>query len=211
VFLIIAGRIAHRKAVAHFDLQCPRFRKLVLRMTSPLFDTEHVKELPPVLAQVKGRSKTHMYPGHQSWKKASELPGNQLENTLVLATPSVYSENIIDQMKNRIGKDLGLFVIGVLPIFFDLNDDRENLKTVMNDKAIHVVVLQEVWQPPIRESLQYLNKIKTQFLMEKNLWVYLTQNPMEEVLFVDASDMNYKGMEKSNIITLKYGYRRAKV
>ena len=82
-------------------------------------------------------------------------------------------------------------------INFDFDQDADALTRIRKSDADQVILLQEVWQPPIRELLYYITKIKEAVPGGIPLYVLLTRDAGQENLGVDRSDINFKVWEKS--------------
>jgi hypothetical protein len=107
---------------------------------------------------------------------------------VVLAPASVWDRNAVDRIRPLLGRQFLLDVKQVVSIALDPDADSLLLGPSVLDGADPVVLLQEVWQPPIRGLLHYLVQLKQGVLRDKNLWVLLIQAPDEENLGVADTD-----------------------
>ncbi|OQY52469.1 MAG: hypothetical protein B6230_02640 [Desulfobacteraceae bacterium 4572_89] len=199
VVLIMAFAMAQKKALDQFDFERPRFKRLVVRMRSPVMDVGFKEQpvsqarqgknpLPDPLLQDEALAE-------KALEKAAQFPGTR---ALVLASGSVYGDEALGIVNQFINHQL-FFDVGLTSfIFFDYTQDKETLVSLAaKDPADHIIVLQEVWQPPIRGLLHYFVQLKTKVFINKSLWIILTQTPGEESLAVDREDMNFKVWKKA--------------
>ena len=96
------------------------------------------------------------------------------------------------EIESVIHRQLFFDVHSILPITFDFETDREQLLALTAEEIDQIIVLQEVWQPPIRGLLYYFVQLKTEIFKEIPLWILLTQTPGEENPIVDGEDINFK-------------------
>ena len=94
-------------------------------------------------------------------------------------------------------KHLFLELKETIGINFDFDDDADAATRISKSNADQVILLQEVWQPPIRELLYYITKIKEAIPEGIPLYLLLTRDAGQENLGVDRSDVNFKVWEKS--------------
>ena len=204
--LILGAGLAEKNALARFDFRQPGYKRLVMRMRSPRMDVE-IKETggsqaasraPLPDPAVPGRAPaadagTEKVPPAADEKGEGEnikAPGRTTP-ALVLASSRVYPD--IESISAGLEGQLGLEISGITHICFDFSGDE----SVLLDKASGctdgpVVVLQEVWQPPIRGLLHYYVQLKTRIFPDNALWIFLTQTPGEEDMGVPAGDVNYQ-------------------
>ncbi|MCP4023094.1 MAG: DUF2868 domain-containing protein [Desulfobacteraceae bacterium] len=196
MILIGAGVAAQRNAVANFDIHAPRFKQLLLRMKNPFLDISS-EEDEDLENRVDNRKYRQSFELNKPLKMKENLTAHQLEKALILASPVVYPVDCMAGIENKIKKDLGFTIEKTIPIDFDLNRDVQALTDAKIHCPAHVVLLQEVWQPPIRERLHYLKEVKNTYFADQTLWIFLTQNPMEKSLGVNGEDMNFKVWKKA--------------
>jgi len=111
---------------------------------------------------------------------------------MVLAPRSVCGKDNLGAVTNFINQQLFFEVCSTLPISFDYPADKFLLDPLVKDSDNQIIVLQEVWQPPIRGLLYYFDQLKTKVFTDRPLWVLLIQTPGEENQVVDGEDVNFK-------------------
>jgi len=204
--------MAQKKAMNQYDFERPRFKKLMIRMQSPVmdirFDEAPVSGQPPQSPPlVSGSFGPASYPSggpgpetilaeptrsRPIRSKATRSNTTQPNAARVLVPGSVYGANNLGEIKGFIRRQLFFDVHSILPITFDFETDREQLLALAADDIDQIIVLQEVWQPPIRGLLYYFVQLKTQIFKEIPLWILLTQTPGETNSIVEGEDINFK-------------------
>jgi hypothetical protein len=217
--VIIGGAfLGHRTAVNRFDFHQPRFRRLIVRMKSPVMDIGLEETTParsasvspsrprPLRRETKKRSEVRAPVGGPSSEQTFEDPHPALQQAgqdiapaepssigtpaVVLAPGPAWDQAATDRVSHLLARQFFLDVRQVIPIDQDLDADALVLGPDVLDGADPVIFLQEVWQPPIRGILHYLVQLKQGVLQDKNLWVLLTQAPEEENLGVADRDVD---------------------
>jgi len=218
VLLILGALHAQRSALEQFDFQRPRFRRLLVRMKSPVMDIGF-KEQPenrrdrsthPHDRQAFFPADTDRAPETQGRSNPLSRTADTLEKNAasrvsdngnagvgaptpaaVLVPASIWDETYQDRIRVLVRQQFLLDVLQVIPIDMDLETDADLLKQLVPGEADPVILLQEVWQPPIRGLLHYLVQLKQGVLADKNLWVLLTRTPDGEDLSVAADDTDF--------------------
>lgn len=197
--LVLGAGLAQRKAMAQFDFQQPKYKRLLAGMTSPKMDMD-IQETPT--SQVKNRPplpnpdipcSADLEPPHKI--RGTVLPRSQ-GRALILASSQVYQGADLETINQIVEQQLGVEVSQVYPITFDFDADQGGFPVLASGTG-QVIVLQEVWQPPIRGLLHYYTQVKNQGFSDTPLWIVLTQTPGEPVLGVDAGDVNFKVWKKA--------------
>lgn len=201
LILIVASFMAQKKAMNQYDFERPRFKKLMIRMQSPVMDIRF-DEAPVPASYTSGgagpetvsadptRSKPIRHKATRSDTTRSDTTGS--DTVRVLVPGSVYGADNLEEINRFIRQQLFVDDHSTLPISFDFETDREQLLALAADDIDLIIVLQEVWQPPIRGLLYYFVQLKTHIFKEIPLWILLTQTPGEENQIVDGEDINFK-------------------
>jgi len=193
--LMVSGLLAQRQALKNFKFNTPKFRQLIIRMQSPVLDID-ANEIP-IRATIE-KNLPHLHEG-----KIKETPILKAESdmcgrkTLILASKSVYPNNIINKVVQGIEKHLLLDVKELISVNFDIEDDTDAVHKIRVSDADQVILLHEVWQPPIRGLLHYITQIKAAMPEGRSLWILLTRDAGQENLSVDSNDMNYDVWKKA--------------
>ncbi len=216
--LIIGGAVmAHRSAMKQFDFQQPRFRRLIVRMKSPIMDIGVEEKTSPRQGAAPASERIHQSHGPEQrpgkavseYKKSSD-PVNETPHpnagmmepdpseigpsfvgtpALVLAPAPAWNQASADRISQLLARQFLLDVRQVIFVEQDMAADSRVLGPEVLDGADPVIFLQEVWQPPIRGLLHYLVQLKQGVLQEKNVWILLTRAPEEDNLGVDDREV----------------------
>jgi Protein of unknown function (DUF2868) len=220
LILIMAGFTAQKKAVGQYDFERPRFKQLIIRMQSPVMDirfdeapvsgSDQPTQTSPVApgsfgpdasgsdsftpaSNTSGRLGPETDSAHPARPKDSQSKDHQSKanQARVLVPGSVYGADNMGEINGFIRRQLFFDVRSTLSISFDFETDRKPL-ALAADSTDLIIVLQEVWQPPIRGLLYYFVQLKTEIFKEIPLCILLTQTPGEENPIVDREDVNFK-------------------
>ena len=207
--LVAAGMAARSRAERRFDINRPRFRKLLIRMQTPVMDIEY-EESPAKAPDMPATRETTARPGPERVLvpdpvaaaepepalrpavKDRPVGGPALLPAVVLAPSMIYDDKALDRMIPWVNRQLALNTLGRIDVSFDFESDRNVLESAADSLPGQVVLFQEVWQPPIRAMLHYITQLKTQVLAQQNLWILLTRTPGEKSLAVDPDDPDLK-------------------
>jgi hypothetical protein len=111
---------------------------------------------------------------------------------VALVPGAVYGTDKFGAAAGVIHQNLFFDVRSMTPLSFDYSEDRDQLVSLAKTSSDQIVVLQEVWQPPIRGLLHYFVQLKTKIFPDRPLWILLTQTPGEENRVVEETDINFK-------------------
>jgi hypothetical protein len=200
--LILLGFLVQRRAVDQFDFERPRFKKLLIRMQSPImdirFDEDPVSRAgrqnspaDPSVADVSGIDPL-LSEGSGPERVLAEQRQFKGSHAMVLVPASVYGEKNIGAVPGVIRQNLFLEVRSTISLSFDYSADKALLAELATTSSDQVVLLQEVWQPPIRGLVHYFVQLKTEIFPDRPLWILLTQTPGTDSWVVDGEDMNFK-------------------
>ena len=191
IVFIIVGSLFQQQALKNFNFTNPDFRLLILRMKSPVFSFDAQENAVNQGIEhnfVKSESKTDFFTSKQN------VPAGK---ALLLVSKSVYCTETIQTVVKGIEKHLFLDVKETIGINFDFDHDADAVTRISNSDADQVILIHEVWQPPIRELLYYIVKIKEMVPEDMPLYILLTRDAGRENLGVERSDINFKVWKKS--------------
>ncbi len=211
--LIVASFMAQKKALGQFNFETPRFKRLVVRMQSPVMDIRFEEQpisragrkiiLPdpsePDLFGLDSTLPDPFGPSGSEGEAEMDFTGAPFKGAmaLVLASGSVYGEDDLGAVANLISRQFFFDVRSSVPVSFDYAKDRESLATLAASFPDPIIILQEVWQPPIRGLLHYFVQLKSQIFTDRPMWILLTQTPGEENRVVEGEDVNFKVWKKA--------------
>ncbi len=129
--LVIGAGLAQKKALAQFDFQQPRYRRLMAGMTSPTMDMEIQENFA---SQVKDRAPLPNpdIPGSPNLDPADLEKSASIHqpqgHALVLASSLVYQGTDLETINQMVEQQLGVVVSEVCPISFDFDSDNNSNK-----------------------------------------------------------------------------------
>ena len=189
--LIAAGIFVQKQVLKKFNFANPKFRQLLIRMQSPVLsiDSHQIPvnqdiEKDPVKNELKSNSFT---------RKQNIIAGQ----ALILISKKVYCHETIEQIVKGIERYLYFKVQEIIGINFDFDHDADVVSLIKKSDAGQIVLIHEVWQPPIRELIHYITKIKKTIPKGIPLYILLTKDAGQKNLGVDKDDINFKVWEKT--------------
>ena len=189
--LIIIGMLAQKYVLKNFNFKRPRFKQLIVRMQSPVLDIDVDKDKAGRPFETNSNKDMGKRP---SFKNKSDVPG---QKALLLFSENVYSDEIIKSVIKGIETHLFFNVKERIGISFDFDDDADTISQMCQGDVDQVILVHEVWQPPIRGLLHYITQIKAGMIEDMPLWILLTRDTGETDLCVDKADVNYDVWKKA--------------
>ena len=197
LMLIMVSFLAQKRAVGEFDFERPRFKKLLVRMKSPIMDIRFDEPLtgwagrqnPLPDPSVVDPLEPEGFVPETVLAEQTQLKGS---HAVVLVPRAVYEGDNLGAVPGVIRRNLFLDVRSTIPVSFDYLEDKDLLVALAAASSDQVILLQEVWQPPIRGLLHYFVQLKAEIFTDRPLWILLTQTPGQEPWVVEGEDINFK-------------------
>jgi hypothetical protein len=196
--LLITGIFFQKQALKKFSFSNPKFRQLIARMKSPVVSIDTQKNMEsqealenkdieklPLNNNIK--ISTNSFPSHHN-----EFTGN----ALLLAAQNVYSQKAMKNLVKGIRQQLLYDIKNSIEINLDIDNDANAIVQIGESDANLIILVHEVWQPPIRELVYNITMIKASMPENIPLYILLTSNSDQENLGVDKNDINFKVWEK---------------
>jgi len=156
LLLAAAGYILKRRALSAITFNHGDCDRLVMRMKTPRIET---KSAPYRMASAGSR------PGPLSDAGAGEKGAGETPAIVVIP------EEIHDQVNGAwlhqyLGASLGMHPAAVIPASMDAASDARMLRQALLEKgdssfSTRIVVIQEAWQPPIRENMAWIKALRS--------------------------------------------------
>jgi hypothetical protein len=203
--LLVAGMVAQDQAIKRFNLERPRFRQVLVRMQSPVLEIDtHETPVSQAIEPNPIKGMTTIPPS------TITKPDQSGRTAMVLASKKVYSDAAVQKVALHIQEHLFLTVDARIDINFDFDEDTDAVSQITASDADQVILLHEVWQPPIRGVLYYIQQIKSVMPENKLLWILLTQDAGMEDLCVNDTDINFEIWKKAvfKLENLEIGVKR---
>ena len=218
IVLVGFAHAARTLALARFDLSRPGYQRLLMRMRTPRMGMD-IKETggsraefraplprpaPPPVVRKDERSVVMPQPaavlntpGPKPEPEPSVMPDEARvkKNTpgaLVLGSARGFEENDMEQIRVGLAQQFGLHVSAAVGIHFDFDEDQDQIAAQVKELGRGpLIVLQEVWQPPIRGLLYYFVQIR-QIFPDSPLWIVMIQTMDPGEKDVESSDVNFQ-------------------
>ncbi len=196
LILAAGGLWARQRALAGFDFTRPRYKRLVMRMQSARMDTD-VRETGGTQAQTRAPLPAPDLCPVQDRETDPVQPrptANPRISVPVLASERVYPDPVLEDISRVLDTQLGIDISGVTRIDFEFDGDTPALSRLARTLGHGgpIIILQEVWQPPIRGLLYYFVQIRQEIFQDHDIWIFLTQTPGTDEMGVDTQDMDYQ-------------------
>jgi len=189
--LLFTGILAQKYALRKFTFKKPRFKQLIVRMQSSILGIDG--DTPPVKQDIENK----LAKGAKKMPFIKPATGLHGQAALLLVSKKVYSDKTIKKLIHCIETYLFFKVKNTVGIGFAFDDDADLIRRMNQGDVDQMILVQEVWQPPIRGLLHYIAQIKALMPEDRPLWVLLTQDAGQADLSVDKTDMNYDIWKKA--------------
>ena len=218
--LVGLAHAAKALALYRFDLARPGYQRLITRMRTPRMgmqiketggsQAEHRAPLPrPKPAPLNEKDEISVVAPQPETVLSTPEPipepesrppvepdapsvKNKTPGALVLGSALGFAENDMEQICSGLAQQFGIHVAATVGIHFDLDEDQGLIADQVNNLGKGpLVVLQEVWQPPIRGLLYYFVQIREAF-PDSPLWIVMIQTMDHKELDVASSDVNFQ-------------------
>lgn len=182
LILLVAGISAGKRALATLQFNTFPCDKLLLRLTTPV-----IGERKPELIE-----KIHAFSSDTvSAIESSKVPPEG-EAPIVIVPSELFlslNQNDLDQHVMRL---TGRKSSAIISSEFDFPADRSALSDPEIRLFSHVFVLQEGWQPPIRETLSYYKDIRQFLGPGKPMILFLVGKPESGNIFTAVEKTHYE-------------------
>ncbi|NWH03418.1 DUF2868 domain-containing protein [Desulfobacter latus] len=113
-------------------------------------------------------------------------------DALVLGSARGFEENDMEQIRAGLEQQFGIHIAATVGIHYDFDEDQDQIAAHIKDLSQGpLILLQEVWQPPIRGLLYYFVQIREMF-SDFPLWIVMIQTMAPGEKDVAPSDVNFQ-------------------
>lgn len=149
--LLTGGRVLRDKKLAGLKFETAPFSRLLFRLKTPVIETGGENDQPPEHETVEDE-KPDTVP--------ATPPSPTGEKEVALLVPEEIIEDFLQRVPEKeILNRTGAGAITPVAVALDMDMDREALETGLNGDA-RIVLVQEAWQPPIRQTLLFISELK---------------------------------------------------
>jgi len=179
------GWIAERRGLARLALDHADAERVVRRMRTPRFVTEGrpSAERPADAPSVESEA-----PPSPSVEDAA----NGEKARVALVPDDIFDDCPEDELRALVGRELGYPVSERVRVDFDPEMDRERIQTVTarlarRNGTAGILILQEAWQPPIREHIGFLKALREAVGERVRIDIGLIGRPDPHTIFTPAA------------------------
>ena len=218
IVLVGFAHAARTLALARFDLSRPGYQRLLMRMRTPRMGMD-IKEtggsraefrapLPrpesaPAVEKDEGSVVISQSDAILNTPEPEPEPRppvvldeprvkNNTSGAIVLGSIRGFEENDMEQIRTGLEQQFGIHVAAIVGIHFDFDEDQDQIAAYVKDLGEGpLIVLQEVWQPPIRGLLYYFVQIREIF-SDFPLWIVMIRTMDQGEKNVVPSDVNFQ-------------------
>lgn len=188
--LSIFSFFAQRRKINTYPFTQPLFRQLLARMMAPVMDIES-KEIPVSLTErKKSNLETHVFRPDNN----QSLKDQAVE---ILLSKQVYKDDKIEKIQLNIAQQFNFKMGRIHNAAFDPENDLKIIRQINFDQIQGILMVYEVWQPPIRGIQFYISQIRKEIPQDRFLCLYLTQDAGQEKLDVLENDINFDIWKKT--------------
>ncbi len=129
-------------------------------------------------------------------------PAEMTGSALVLVPEDISCSGIEKELRKRLGTRFGLDMKALLNCSIDPEQDIPAVKQVLarrqeNSSSERLILLQEAWQPPIRENMSWISAIKKASPAQAGIIVGLIGKPADDSIFTRPSDTDRRVWEQA--------------
>ncbi len=194
LILLTAGILARQSGLRRLDFAFSECDRLVQRMKTPMVQTKG----SPVSSEIKfsaEKKEPEILPG------AENPPEKQKESILTVLIPDdIFDQCKEDQLRERIRNLTGTGFQEKIRIGESMEKDREILKKMgqmqSRDVRADVLLLQEAWQPPIKELLAFIVHLRQNLGDLSRIRVGLIGKPRHDTVFTPVKEEEWNIWQK---------------
>lgn len=187
--LLIVGMVAKHRTLDKQDFEFSDIDRLMHRLQSPLVSTEGSPTSEPARPEGLTEAPSIASAAPVQHESASG------ETVVALVPDDIFDEVTDDQLKSMVRKVLGYQVREKIRIGADDEADRAVLEGLSRSDwqngRPHVLLLQEGWQPPIREILHFIQELRNTIGETGGIEVGLIGKPAPETIFTPVNEDNW--------------------
>ncbi|MDW7774247.1 MAG: DUF2868 domain-containing protein [Desulfobulbaceae bacterium] len=189
IILLVAAVAAQRKCLGSLDFRQGIYEQLLLRMTTPLMST-HGREVNDAGAWEYETAPAQMAPGR------SAADGRiSARNLLVMIPDEIYDSCPREEIESVVNRGSAYVIREIIRINQDYAADREMLEALRNRERIaatDILMIQEAWQPPIMEYIEFIRHVRKAVGNGPCIRIGLIGKPQPDTVFTPVKKENLK-------------------
>ncbi len=112
---------------------------------------------------------------------------------MVLIPADIRNNCTDSELAGRIETDLGMSTAEIFSVEIDIDEDTAHLHRGPNqpektNAAYRIVIIMEAWQPPIRETLNWLRGMRRRLTQNTGMVIALVGKPSKDTIFTPPAD-----------------------
>jgi len=210
VVLLAAGLMARARALSRPGFYHSSCEKLMIRMTTPALRTKGF---------ANGNNRKDLL-GESSGGSINPSPiegkGEEGRGAVILVPDDIFEQSPALELSDRIRQSFGYALLKRIKIGIDTEADSASIKALTGiigeTGAPAVLLLQEAWQPPIKETRIFIQEVRSLLGQQSQVIIALIGKPNADTIFTKVEDENWKiwkqeitGMGDPGIWTAKFG------
>jgi hypothetical protein len=196
LLLLITGMRQQRRALSRISFSTSACDRLIQRMTAPqVRSAARAYTSANTNAPVSVQTDLATIP-------VEIKPEITADPAMVFVPEEIDGQCNNDDLNERIAHILGLKVISRIRIEMDPLTDMDLLEASLSRnsislKGLRIVILMEAWQPPIRETISWLNSLRNSLEKETGIIIALIGKPVNQMIFTSPDNTDRVIWEKT--------------
>jgi hypothetical protein len=189
LFLFAWAAVSQRRHLARLDFRQGVYEQLLLRMTTPLVSTRgrKVEDAGP------DEKETELEYGGTGQKSIDDISGGR--ELLVMVPDDIWGVCSQEQIESVVRQKFGSAIAGLVRINENSDTDAEilaNLKDSGRPPGTDILLIQEAWQPPILEYINFIKDMRKAIGPASCIRIGLIGKPLPGTIFSAVKEVNRK-------------------
>jgi hypothetical protein len=185
VILAVTGFYLERRAIESIDFNHVACDRLIMRMKTPEVFTGN----QPYQAKAIDKIRTVSYDIPVKSTGAEMIPA------IVLVPTEIFDHFSETQLGKKLNESFGMYAEAVIPVEMDATHDNDRIIEALSEKQVknvsyHTIIVQEAWQPPIKESISWIKNLRTSKKSTAGMVIALVGKPEHDNVFTPPSEMD---------------------
>ncbi len=184
IILFAAGTIRQRQLLNKLELNSPEVRRLLERMTMAQIETGGTAVPTEVLHKERSQQKKANLP--PAWRTSKK----QLGHNLLLVPEEIFPGLVLNELNRLLVRQTGMGYDQIFQLPFATDGEKNVLAALVEAKETSGVnrlfLLQEAWMPPLKESMTFLQGLRSRLGGDIPITILLMGKPGDEVAFSPA-------------------------
>ncbi|MFO8085884.1 MAG: DUF2868 domain-containing protein [Desulfobacterales bacterium] len=185
LLLAAAGVYLKRRAIESIDFTHSECDRLVMRMKTPEVDT--VSKPYQIKNDVEKKAVSH--------KPIVQKADAALTPAIVMVPEEIFDQFSDSWIEKKLHDSLGMHATAIIAAKMNTEEDSEQLRQILSEKkdisvSFRTVIVQEAWQPPIKESIQWIKSLCTVTKDSIGTVIALVGKPAGDSDFAPPSDID---------------------